>query len=231
MSADDWKTLILALTFLSGVVHWVVTFWFRRDDQTWVETMKGEIRRDVEENLKTHESRLRMQADLKLRQDERSWGLLKDFVAAAWKLHDRLWAFSIAAVQPMNAGKVPSAQQHEQANEALITLVSLCATLPPESGKTSELVAEFQAALKACTKLAMTMESELGGTARGNAGIAAKEMADRAVLKANNLAKQWNAALWKDSSQLIGQPVVTPAASAAAPAAPAAPQTPLPPPG
>jgi hypothetical protein len=78
LGAMTWAVaLIGALTGTLALVWQVVTWLFRRNDARWLERMKAEITRDVQEHLQAQESRLRVAGELQLRIHDRSWQLLR----------------------------------------------------------------------------------------------------------------------------------------------------------
>jgi hypothetical protein len=193
----DWKTIVLGLTALSALVQWIVTFKFRRQDQTWVETMKGEIRRDVEENLKTHESRLRMQADLRLRMHDRSWGLLRDFLAASWKMHGVLRDLAVNA-----GGGTGFGPGLDEATESMIVLAAMATTLPPESLDMKAPLDDFRLCINRC--VALVTSETIRGPDRGLAVKAITDDAASAMARIQQNAREWNKSLWDDSKSVSG---------------------------
>jgi hypothetical protein len=164
--------------------------------ETSLERLKGEIRRDVEENLKTHESHLRIQAELRLRAHERSWGLLRDFTAGAWKLRESLVDYAVAAM-----GHYPNqSTAYDRAGAAQRELRALSATLPPESGDIRPVLTMFQEVFRECNRLAVDDEDSPIGPDRGRVTDAIKARIDHAVVLAEVIAIGWNKALWSNSS-------------------------------
>ena len=67
-----------------------------RRDARWVERMKADIRTEVEENLKAHETRLRLSADLRLRVHDRSWQILREVIGASFEARQEVGNLAVA---------------------------------------------------------------------------------------------------------------------------------------
>jgi len=169
----------------------------RTATETTIERVKGDVRREVEEHLKTHESHLRIRAELQLRGHDRSWGLLREFMAGVWKAHKELVDFAVAAT-----GRYPNAAaKYDEASAAMIEVRALAAILPPQIGAVKPVLEAFQTAYRAGIRLSVPDDEVLPDRmTRGQVADAAKVAADAAVVAAERIALGWNKALWDSAT-------------------------------
>ncbi|MGH7296025.1 MAG: hypothetical protein ACRELB_13875 [Polyangiaceae bacterium] len=170
---------------------------------TTIEHVKGEIRRDVEESLKTHESRLRLQAELRLRAHDREWELLRSFTAAAWVAFEAVVDYGLAIANEAD-NEERRGQAHQAAYDAITKLNTFSAAMPPRAGDVDSAIREFLGAFRACSAL---LVSDAAGTERGQQVVAIRDQAQRGVARTHTLAREWNNALWRESTSddLVGE--------------------------
>ena len=189
MSGDDWRTLVAALAVLSTFVQWLVLFKFRRSDQTWVETMKGEIRRDVEENPQDAREPAPPAGRPSSAGRTIARGLCsEDSPRPPRGRCARRWStYSLAAIGS-NYFEQQSAT-HQVASDSLEPAPGAVGDAAPReaarSGRRARRI--LKTAFRACNDLALDDTTE--GRERGKVGLMVKEAADQGVTLATSVAR------------------------------------------
>jgi hypothetical protein len=198
-----WALIIPAIPGVLALIWqgaWQIVTWrHRHEDARRLESMKGDIQRDVTATLQAQESRLRVASELQLRMNDRSVQLLRDIMTAAFDAHQTVLDFAFAAL-PDDPNVASREEAHRRATVAVVKLQTLVTAAPPDERESlTQMSAAMTSAANSTTAMAFSREG-MRGRAQTLAEIRAE--LDEGLVEGGLAFKRWNAKLWEASEEM-----------------------------
>lgn len=113
------------------------------------------MRRELETDLKEQEARLRVNGELQLRMNERSWEMLRNVQEAGFRSFEAVRSYVVAAVYSRNGGHSPPGAEYDSALEAIGRLSGLSECSPPQYQGIGDGAKGLQAAFNAAVEASL----------------------------------------------------------------------------
>lgn len=136
----NWGVVALALPGIASAL-WL---FFRERS---LEKLKANLRRELETELKNHETRLRVNAELALRLHERSADLLREVQNAETQAYERIRDYATAALYRAAHPEHSVDELHTRASECMQKLQAAAWCSPPEAQNVREALSLYIRAL------------------------------------------------------------------------------------